>query len=74
MAIYTVLFGSVAEKVFLVDSHPVMENAGGQHTGVAIFSEGHMAQCHKSICEWLIKRLKRSGVASGSMQSLAIMT
>ena len=79
MAIYTcgkyvLLIGSVAEKIFLVDSHPVVENAGGQHTGVAIFSEGHMVQCHKFICEWLIERLKRSGVASGNMQSFAIMT
>ena len=79
MAIYTcgkyvLLIGSVAEKIFLVDSHPVVENAGGQHTGVAIFSEGDTVQCHKFICEWLIERLKRSGVASGSMQSFAIMT
>ena len=79
VAIYTcgkhvLLIGSVSEKVFLVDSHPVVENAGAENTGVAIFSEGQMVQCNKFICEWLIERLERSGVASGSMQSFAIMT
>ena len=71
---YVLLIGSVAEKVFLVGSHPVVENPGGQHTGVAIFSEGQMVPCHKFICEWLIERLSRSGVAGGSMQSFAIMS
>jgi hypothetical protein len=33
------LIGCVAGKVFLVDSHPVVEKACGEKTGVAIFSE-----------------------------------
>jgi hypothetical protein len=36
---YVLLIGCVAGKVFLVDSHPVVEKACGEKTGVAIFSE-----------------------------------
>jgi hypothetical protein len=70
---YVLLIGCVAGKVFLVDSHPVVERACGEKTGVAIFSEGHASECHEFIREWLVKRLKRSGVTGGSMQSFAIM-
>lgn len=43
---YVLLIGSVGEKLFVIDSHPVVEDARGQQTGVAIFYDGHTASVH----------------------------
>ena len=70
--IYVLFISFVKDKVFLVDSHPVVEDTQGQRTAVAIFSDGHETQC-SFLCEWLSTRLKKSGVPNGSLQSFAIM-
>lgn len=69
---YVLLIGCVKNKFFLVDSHPVVEDAHGNQTGVALFSDGHPMQC-SFLYEWLTHRLNKSGVAAGSMQSFAIL-
>ncbi len=71
--IYVLVLGYVGEKVFLVDSHPVVEDFQGQRTGVAIVSDGNTTES-SFLLNWLSTRLKRSGVPKGSVQSFSIMT
>jgi hypothetical protein len=70
--IYVLLVGYVGEKVFLVDSHPVVEDSQGKQTGVAIVSDGITTQS-SFLLNWLSTRLKKSGVPKGSVQSFSIM-
>jgi hypothetical protein len=69
---YLLLIGCVQNRFFLVDSHPVIKDATGNLTGVALFTDGHPMQ-RNVVYEWLVRRFLRSGVASGSMQSFAIL-
>lgn len=45
---------------------PWLKILKGQQTAVAIFSDGHETQC-SFLCDWLSTRLKKSGVAEGSI-------
>ena len=69
---YVLLIGCAENKFFLVDSHPVVEDDHGNHTGVVLFTDGHSTQSFL-IYDWLVKRFKDSGVSTESMQSFAIL-
>ena len=69
---YVLLIGCMEDKIFLVDTHPVVKDDRGNQTGAALFSDGHPMQSF-FIYEWLTGRLKKSGVAAESMQSFAIL-
>ena len=69
---YVLLIGCIQNKFFLVDSHPVVEDANGKHTGVALFTDGHQTQSCL-VYEWLVERFRKSGVAAGNMQSFATL-
>jgi hypothetical protein len=64
--------GTVGEKVFLVDSHPVVKDSQGKQTGVVIVSDGNTTQS-SFLLNWLSTRLKKSGVPKGSVQSFSIL-
>ena len=69
---YVLLIGCIQNKFFLVDSHPVVEDANGKHTEVALFTDGHQTQSCL-VYKWLVERFRKSGVAAGNMQSFAIL-
>jgi hypothetical protein len=70
---YVILIGCANGRFFLVDSHPVVEDAHGNKTGVALFTDGHPIMQSSFLYEWLIRRFRKSGVAKESMQSFAIL-
>ena len=68
---YILLIGCHLNKFFLVDSHPIVEDANSKRTGVALFSNEHQKQF--SVYQWLVRRFRKSGVRARNMQSFAIL-
>jgi hypothetical protein len=67
---YAIVIGVHENSIFLLDTHPIGEELGGRGNGILVATKDKsMASC-KTITQWLLKRLKVSGVNGKTPQSL----
>ena len=70
---YTFLLGSLMERIFILDTHPVPSACGGNLTGLIKIFSGSAEKSAQSACNWLWTRLVNSGVNEDHAQSLSFM-
>ena len=70
---YIFLTGSISGALFLLDTHSIGENLGGTGVGALVVFPVHSNQLW-SMCQWIDKRLRSSGVVNDGNQSFSIMS
>ena len=70
---FAFLIGSLSGKMFILDTHPVPENCGGDGNGQLKVFESTSPECCRALCRWLWHRLAVSGVDKSAGQSLAVI-
>lgn len=70
---YIVLVGCRAGEFFVIDTHPISPELGGDGNGVIKVLPCGDRNSVKGLCTWLWKRLQASGVDKAKKQSFAIM-
>ena len=70
---FAFLIGSLSGKLFILDTHPVLENCGGNGNGQLKVFESTSPECCHALCRWLWHRLAVSGVDKSVGQSLAVI-
>lgn len=69
---YAFLIGCKEESYYILDTHPVSEELGGNNSCGALIASGTSNNYQIiRICSWLYQRLNASGVKIGSRQSLS---
>ena len=71
---YTFLVGTNNSSYFLMDTHPIGEDLGGNGNGILVVTSDLSDKSCKLLIQWLLKRLKSSGVSGDSAQSFAWVT
>ena len=71
---YTFLVGTNNSSYFLMDTHPIGEDLGGNGNGILVVTSDLSEKSCKLLIQWLLKRLKSSGVSGDSAQSFAWIT
>ena len=61
-------------RVFLLDTHPISQELGGDGNGILIQTKDLTNDSCMSLVEWIIKRLVLSGVSTSNQHSLAWVT
>lgn len=72
--VYIFLVGCYCEHLFLVDTHPIGADLGGNGNGTLKVHLANESGSLYQLCVWIWKRLQISGVKAESMQSLMIIT
>ena len=70
---YTFLVGIHTSWYFLIDTHPICEVLGGDGNGILVRTKDLTSRSCMSIVQWILKRLKASGLNWNQVQSLAWM-
>jgi hypothetical protein len=68
---YTLLIGVYNNSIFLLDTHPIGQELGGTGNGIVVSTKDKSILSCRKITQWLLKRLKVSGVDDRTPQSLA---
>ncbi len=71
---YTFLVGTNSGSFFLIDTHPIREDLGGNGNGILVATSDTSEMSCKLLIQWILKRLKSSGVIASNAQSLAWLT
>lgn len=71
---YTFLVGIHNGSFFIVDTHPIGEELGGNGNAILVRTRDKDLRSCKLIIQWIIKRLKNSGVSEEAAQSFAWLT
>lgn len=71
---YTFIVGIHKEVYFILDTHPISETLGGDGNGILLLTEDVSSKSCQILTQWILKRLKQSGVRPGGQQSLAWVT
>lgn len=71
---YIFLIGCHCEQLFLVDTHPIGADLGGNGNGILKVYPANESELIHQLCVWIWKRLQISGVQAESMQSLMNIT
>ena len=71
---YIFLIGCHCEQLFLVDTHPIGADLGGNGNGILKVYPANDSVSAYQLYVWIWKRLQISGVKAESMQSLMIIT
>lgn len=68
--IYIFVIGCRSERLFIVDTHPILAELGGNGDGglLKVFSGKDLPE-QRDVCAWVWKRLAESGVKSNATQS-----
>ena len=70
----TFLIACYDGRVFLLDTHPIGQELGGDGNGILIQTKDLTNDSCVSLVEWIIKRLVLSGVSTSNQHSLAWVT
>ena len=68
---YTFLVGIHDNSYFLIDTHPVTEELGGDGNGILAATNDLSLHSCRLFVNWILKRLKAGGLDGREMQSLA---
>ena len=68
---YTFLVGINGGSFFLVDTHPIGEELGGNGNGILVAAHDTGNRSYKLLVQWIMKRLLCSGVVPSDAQSFA---
>ena len=71
---YILTLGISQNSLFLIDTHPVNEELGGNGNGVLLVTPDLSYRSCQSLIQWLLIRLTRAGVKTDSRQSLLWLT
>jgi hypothetical protein len=71
---YIFLIGVYNGAYFLIDTHPIGEDLGGNGNGILVTTEDATTRSLKLLVQWILKRLKASAIKGLEAQSLAWMT
>ena len=71
---YTFLVGTNSGSFFLIDTHPIREDLGGNGNGILVATSDTSEMSCKLLIQWILKSLKSSGVIASNAQSLAWLT
>lgn len=74
---YIVLIGCKYGKLFVIDTHPIHEDRGGNGNGLLkVFPFSDVKSLHENtlrLCSWMWKRLRMSGVGNKQLQSFSVL-
>ena len=65
-----IVIGVYNNCIFLLDTHPTGKELGGRGNGIVVATKDKSISSCKMITQWLLKRLKVSGVNERTPQSL----
>ena len=71
---YTFLVGTNSGSFFLIDTHPIKEDLGGNGNGILVATNDTSETSCKLLVQWILKRLKSSGVSGSNAKSLVWLT
>jgi hypothetical protein len=71
---YIFTIGICNNAVFLVDTHPVNEELGGNGSGLLMVTPDSSYGSCKSVIQWLLQRLTMAGVKGNASQSMTWLT
>ena len=66
--------GKHKDALFLIDTHPVPEDLGGNYNGLLLVTPDNSPRSCKLLVQWILKRLLKSGALEKELQSLAWLT
>ena len=66
--------GKHKNALFLVDTHPVSEDVGGNCNGLLLVTPDCSPRSCKLLVQWILKRLQISGISGNELQSMAWLT
>ncbi len=67
---YAIVIGVYNNCIFLLDTHPIGKELGGRGNGILVATKDKSIASCKTITQWVLKRLKVSGVNETTPQSL----
>ena len=71
---YIFTIGICNNALFVVDTHPVNEELGGNGNGLLMVTPDSSYESCKSVVQWLLQRLKMAGVKGNEGQSMIWLT
>ena len=71
---YIFSVGKHKDALFLIDTHPVSEDLGGNYNGLLLVTPDNSPRSCKLLAQWILKRLFKSGASEKELQSLAWLT
>ena len=71
---YIISIGVCEDAFFLVDTHPVGGELGGNGNGILLVTPDVSYRSCKSLVQWLLQRLKMAGVKQNQSQSIIWLT
>lgn len=71
---YAFVVGINSDAVFLLDTHPISEDCGGEGSGIIVFTNDNTGKSCRCLVQWILKRLLNSGVTKDGKQSFAWVT
>ena len=66
--------GKHKDALFLIDTHPVSEEVGGNGNGLLVVTPDCSPRSRKLLVQWILKRLLNSGASEKELQSMAWLT
>lgn len=71
---YIFTVGKHEDALFLVDTHPVSEEVGGNCNSLLLVTPDCSLRSCKMLTQWILKRLQTSGISGKELQSVAWLT
>lgn len=71
---YIFSVGKHKDALFLVDTHPVSEDLGGNCNGLLLVTPDCSPRSCKLLVQWILNRLLKAGAPEKELQSLAWLT
>lgn len=71
---YIFSVGKHKDALFLVDTHPVSEDLGGNCNGLLLVTPDCSPRSCKLLVQWILNRLLKAGASEKELQSLAWLT
>jgi serine/threonine protein kinase len=68
---YSFMIGIQNDSFFLVDTHPIGDELGGNGNGILVATSDRSSRSCRLIIQWILKRIRISGVDQKTPQSLA---
>lgn len=71
---YIFSVGKHEDALFLIDTHPVSKDVGGNYNGLLLVTPDCSSKSCTLLAQWILKRLFISGISRQEFQSLAWFT
>ena len=68
---YAFMIGIYNQHIVVLDTHPINAELGGNGNGIMVATHDRSPRSCRLISQWILKRLKMSGVDQKTPQSLA---